>query len=817
MNAVRFIVFDILLAICLTQTVIGQAQGDETPVQTTASLHVLIDQHLQPVTGLVTARCTEAEFLRRVSLDLVGMPPTADDARAFLADTGADKHALLVERLMMSPHFARNLTSMLDLTLMERRANTHVTADDWQAWLLKSVRENKPWNVLAREILQADGDDPALRPAARFSLDRASEPNLLTHDISRIFFGRDMQCAQCHDHPIVADYLQSDYHGLLAYVAPGYAVVRKEGDKQMTLHAERAGSDLSFESVFVKGTQHRTGPRMPDDIAIDEPFLLPGDEYQVAPADNVKAIPKFSRRSRLAEFATNGNNRAFNENIANRLWAHMFGRGLVHPLDLHHPDNPAADPELLKLLGEQFALMNFDMRAFLREIALSQVYQRSFDVPVDLTAVADQSVAQIPALEQQHAALQAKATESANAYSTALEEWHNAEAAMLPAAGELDTARNAYAEAKKKADEAAKALADVTAQMQSKQTVSAALNDAAAAVRRAADALPGEKELPDSARILAAKAEQVTTEAVALTKSIEEKDAAHKPLAEALVTAMPPIDAAVEKMDPLRVTMTQAELVMLTARRHSATDSQAALALNQRLETARQFSKLATLKQTLATADAAMPFREAELGAAQSEMNSSAAEMTDRLTKDFTVTSLKPLTPEQLCWSVFQVTGVYGRYWQAEVAELDKSAPLTDEQKQDAAVIAARNVELEQKTFDKLKGNLGTFVTFYGAAAGQPQGDFFSTADQALFTANGGSINSWVAPASDNVTDRVIKQTDPRIAGEELYLAVLTRMPTEEEVADVTTYLIDRAADRNVAAQELVWALLNSAEFRFNH
>ena len=68
-----------------------------------------------------------------------------------------------------------------------------------------------------------------------------------------------MQCAQCHDHPIVADYLQSDYHGLLAYVAPGYAVVRKEGDKDITLQAERAGSDLSFESVFVKGTQHRTG------------------------------------------------------------------------------------------------------------------------------------------------------------------------------------------------------------------------------------------------------------------------------------------------------------------------------------------------------------------------------------------------------------------------------------------------------------------------------------------------------------------------------------------------------------------------------
>ena len=74
-------------------------------------------------------------------------------------------------------------------------------------------------------------------------------------------------------------------------------------------------------------------------------------------------------------------------------------------------------------------------------------------------------------------------------------------------------------------------------------------------------------------------------------------------------------------------------------------------------------------------------------------------------------------------------------------------------------------------------------MSLYGAAAGQPQGDFFSTADQALFAANGGSINSWVAPAADNVTDRIIKKDDPRAAAEELYLAVLTRQPSEEETA----------------------------------
>src|SRR3972149_1713784 len=107
--------------------------------------------------------------------------------------------------------------------------------------------------------------------------------------------------------------------------------------------------------------------------------------------------------------------------------------------------------------------------------------------------------------------------------------------------------------------------------------------------------------------------------------------------------------------------------------------------------------------------------------------------MTDRRTRDFSLGSLQPLTPEQLCWSVFRATGVYDRYWQTEAAELETAAPLTDEQKKDPAQVVAREFAIEQRTFDKLKGNVATFVTFYGAAAGQPQGDFFSTADQALF------------------------------------------------------------------------------------
>jgi len=940
--------------ICVLAYASASAEGEP--------LHTLIDARMTPISGLAPAPCSDAEFLRRVSLDLVGMPPTADEARQFLADTAPDKRQRLVDRLFASPHYARHMANTLDVMLMERRANTNVPVEAWRAWLVQCVRENKPWNEMAREILQADGADPAKRPPARFALDRASDPNVLTRDIGRIFFGRDMQCAQCHDHPLVDDYLQSDYQGLLALIAPSYALASTVNGQAATVQAERPGSDITFQSVFV-GVPRRTGPRVPDCVMIDEPFLLPGDDYTTAPAGNVGPVPKFSRRAKLAELATSGTNAAFNRNIANRLWAHMFGRGLVNPPDMQHPDNPAADPELLHMLAERFAAMNFDIRGYLREIALSNTYQRSFDIPLGIVSMSSQANAEIIKFQEQHAAIEKASTTSEETYSKASEAWQEAEAAILPVAAEFDAARAKVTEAKTNHDAALKALADSTAAVTAKQALATPVQSAAAAARAAAKAIPEDAKLAEVSQKITAKADQMTAELAALAKVVEEKTAAAKPTADALAAARTAAEAANAKVAPLVAAMRQAEEPMLTARRKASADLETLVAVDRRLETAKHIAKIPEVNNVVVAATKEAAARQAELSAAektvaefapvvadheqkvkaasdsmtaataardaakaehekrtqaaellaaaftaadaarqklpddavvadaatklqssadlarnqvgesqkqfdaasaahktadeafiaaqetlaaalaerarreqamelvktgvsaaqadvaakQSEFDKLVGELTDRWTADFTVASLKPLTPEQLCWTVFRVTGVYDRHWQAEVAELDKAKPLTEEQKKDAAQIAARDAELEQKTFDKLQGNIATFVAFYGAGAGQPQGDFFSTADQALFAANGGSINAWVAPAADNVTERVIKQEDPKAAAEELYLAVLTRLPNETEAAEVVTHLANHKDNKPAAAQELVWALLNSAEFRFNH
>ena len=191
-------------------------------------------------------------------------------------------------------------------------------------------------------------------------------------------------------------------------------------------------------------------------------------------------------------------------------------------------------------------------------------------------------------------------------------------------------------------------------------------------------------------------------------------------------------------------------------------------------------------------------------------------ELKQQWTRDQTIAPLQPLTPEQLAWSYLQASGVYSRTWAGEAAKLEKESPGDESQRRDPQWLAQRKAAIEQRVHDKLKGNVGVFVRYYAAGAGQPQGDFFATADQALFAANGGTVLGWLNPSQDNVTARIIQAKSPQEAAQELYLAIANRFPSDSEIEDVAHYLEQRK-DRRAAAIELAWALLNSAEFRFNH
>jgi len=366
----------------------------------TAPLHEVIDERigvaLQAKGIAPAARASDAEFLRRIYLDLTGSIPTLGQAQAFLDDKSPVKRQQLVDRLLNSPEYARQTQRVFDVTLMERRPAKHVPQAQWEEYLRTSFAANKPWDVLVREIVAADGADANLRPAARFYLDRDGEPNLLARDVGRLFLGRDMQCAQCHDHPLVENYLQADYYGLLAFFNRSFVFTPKTEPKAVVF-AEKAEGDVAFKSVFVDGAADQPArPHLPGEKEIDEPQFEKGQEYAVAPADGVRPVPQYSRRSQLPVLLPRGDNVAFRRNIANRLWALMIGRGLVHPLDMHHAGNPPSHPALLDLLGERIAAMGFDIKAFLRELALSETYQRSSELPPGVEALPPDSFAVAP-------------------------------------------------------------------------------------------------------------------------------------------------------------------------------------------------------------------------------------------------------------------------------------------------------------------------------------------------------------------------------------------------------------------------------------
>jgi hypothetical protein len=346
-----------------------------------ANLHRKIDSTIEAKRDDdLAAPATDAEFLRRLYLDLAGMIPTSAEARAFLDDPSPYKRTRLIDRLLAAPEYARRMQDVFDAMLMERRDDTHVPASQWQAFLRRAFADNVPYDQLVVEILSADGSEPKTRAAAKFYLDRLADPNLLTRDVGRMFLGRDMQCAQCHDHPLIDDYKQAHYYGIFAFLN---RTTLFEDEQKTSFLAESAEGDVTFSSVFKKKVTHKTGPRILDNPPLAEPPVQKGAEYLVGPdkQKKVRTIPRYSRRGELAKRLTSEANPDFSRNIVNRLWAMMIGRGLVHPVDLHHAENPPADAELLDLMAREFIAMRYNIKSFLREIASTRVYQRSSEPP----------------------------------------------------------------------------------------------------------------------------------------------------------------------------------------------------------------------------------------------------------------------------------------------------------------------------------------------------------------------------------------------------------------------------------------------------
>jgi len=331
----------------------------------------------------------DGEFLRRVYLDLNGINPTAEEARAFLKDADPKKREALVDRLLESPLYARHMQNVFDLLWMDRRPAKHVKMPEWQEFLRKAFAANKPYDQLVSELLTNDGSDPKTRPAARFFLDREGEPHQITRDVGRLFLGMNLQCAQCHDHPIADPFLQAHYYGIYAFFNRSYLFNDKKA--KMSVYAEKAEGDVSYESVFVAKVKKTSGPRLPEGKLVPEPKLAKGKEYVAPPNKGERGVPTFSRRSQLAKLLVDSPR--FPRATMNRLWSHYLGRGIVHPVEFDHDDNPPSHPELLNMLSAELAGHKYDLKHVIRGILLSETYQRSSLLPKSGTPAAPERFA----------------------------------------------------------------------------------------------------------------------------------------------------------------------------------------------------------------------------------------------------------------------------------------------------------------------------------------------------------------------------------------------------------------------------------------
>jgi len=326
--------------------------------------------------GAVATRSDDSEFFRRVKLDLTGRIPSATDTRSFLQDTTSSKRAKLINRLIASDAFATHWTDRLSVMLLERQNLGKVTDEEWRTFLEKTLKGKPRWDVLAREMVGATGTGES-RPAMKFL--GTADHHTMTENIARLFLGMDIKCAKCHDHPSVDEWKQSHYWGLFSYLNQTKNATNSK-DKRAYLVEGVATKKVDFQSVF-KTEKEITGPRLPGGKEVVIPAFEKGQEFEKPAADGLPGVPKFRPRELLARDLTAKDNTYFARNGVNRIWYLMMGRGLVHPLDEMHGQNPPSHPKLMEILMREFVAHEFDVKWLVREIALSESYQRSSRLP----------------------------------------------------------------------------------------------------------------------------------------------------------------------------------------------------------------------------------------------------------------------------------------------------------------------------------------------------------------------------------------------------------------------------------------------------
>ena len=330
------------------------------------------------------ARTDEEAFARRVYLDLIGRIPTASELTEFQTSRAKNRRTQLIDSLINHTEHPRHLREIFDGVLMGRQGGKLEKARKQNLWfefLERGFRENRPWNEFLRDCLTGRPQRPEDKGAFWYLYERTNQAQAIAEAVAPVVFGVQVKCAQCHDHMIAREIKQAHYWGMAAAFMRSKNVSTPDGPAV----AESAiGGFVSFANLkkesqpalltFFNG--RRVEEARPGDgekeVDAAEKYLVP------PPVDKAKAIkpalPKFSRREAFAEAATVDNPLLARATV-NRFWALLFGRGLVHPVDLMDSKHPPSHPELLDWLAKDFADHGYDVRRLIKTLCNTQAYQ----------------------------------------------------------------------------------------------------------------------------------------------------------------------------------------------------------------------------------------------------------------------------------------------------------------------------------------------------------------------------------------------------------------------------------------------------------
>lgn len=331
-----------------------------------------LDARLAKDGVVAAAQAGDANLLRRTMLDLVGRIPTAAEAKAYAASTDTNKRTALVDRLMTSPGFVRQQAAELDALLMRG------TNQNLKEYLATSLEKNVPWDQMFREMIIGQEGDAEQKGAIKFIRSRAKDTDKLTADAGVLFFGVNVSCAKCHDHPLVPTWTQEHYFGMKSFFSRTYDVGEFIGEKEYGIvnYKTVQGESKDARLMFLTG-EVLTEPesKEPDENAKKE------EKKKLEELKKSKQAPPtaaYSRRARLVEIGLKETTQPyFARAIVNQIWNRLMGRGLVMPLDQMHEQNPPSHPDLLACLARDMQTHKYDLRRLIRGIVLSKAYSRT--------------------------------------------------------------------------------------------------------------------------------------------------------------------------------------------------------------------------------------------------------------------------------------------------------------------------------------------------------------------------------------------------------------------------------------------------------